>query len=134
MRQDPAPPIIYFDGFCGLCNRFVDFLLRADRSRRFRFAPVQGSTALEKLKPPPSPDPTTIVLESDGRLLEKSDAVLAIFRQLGGLWRLAGLFRLIPRAGRDRVYDWIARNRYARFGKRDTCRLPTEDERTVFLP
>ena len=56
-----------------------------------------------------------------------------IITALGGIWRLAGLLRLVPRFIRDAVYDWIARNRYGWFGKRDSCRLPSPEERAVFL-
>jgi predicted DCC family thiol-disulfide oxidoreductase YuxK len=134
VRQTPDHPIVYFDGFCGLCNRFVDLVITADRQRRLRFAPIQGRTAAERLTQAPSADPTTIVLEDGGRLLEKSAAVLEILNQLGGVWRLSGIFRVLPRPVRDRLYDWVARRRYQWFGKKGVCRLPTAEEKAVFLP
>ena len=134
MTQAPDHPIVYFDGFCGLCNRFVDFLITTDRQRRLRFAPIQGRTAAERLAQAPSADPTTIVLEDGGRTLEKSAAVLEILNQLGGVWRLSGIFRVVPRPVRDRLYDWVARRRYQWFGKKGVCRLPTAEEKAVFLP
>jgi len=54
----PVKPIIFFDGVCHLCNASVDFILRADRHRRFTFAPLQGKTAAELL-PPPTDDAAT---------------------------------------------------------------------------
>lgn len=129
-----ANPVVYFDGVCGLCNRFVDFGMRYDRQRRLRFAPIQGETAARRLRSDLATDPTTIVLEEDGNLRFRSDAILRIFHHLGGGWRLLGLFRIIPRPLRDVIYEWIARNRYSWFGKRDTCRLPTPEEREAFLP
>lgn len=129
-----ANPVVYFDGVCGLCNRFVDFGLRYDRQRRLRFAPIQGETAAQRLPSDLATDPTTIVLEEDGNLRFRSDAILRILHLLGGGWRLLGTFRIIPRPLRDVIYDWIARNRYSWFGKRDTCRLPTPEEREAFLP
>ena len=128
-----APPVIYFDGYCGLCNGFVDFVLARDRARRFRFAPLQGTTARARFGDPGDVDPTTILLEEEGTVFERSTAALRIITALGGIWRLAGLLRLVPRFIRDAVYDWIARNRYGWFGKRDSCRLPSPEERTVFL-
>lgn len=128
-----APPVIYFDGYCGLCNGFVDFVLARDRTRRFRFAPLQGSTARARFGDPGAVDPTTILLEEGGTVFERSTAALRIITTLGGVWRGVDLLRLVPRVIRDAVYDWIARNRYGWFGKRDTCRLPTLEERAVFL-
>ena len=128
-----APPVIYFDGYCGLCNGFVDFVLARDRARRFRFAPLQGTTARARFGDPGDVDPTTILLEEEGTVFERSTAALRIITALGGFWRLAGLLRLVPRFIRDAVYDWIARNRYGWFGKRDSCRLPSPEERAVFL-
>ena len=66
-------------------------------------------------------------------MFERSTAALRIITALGGIWRLAGLLRLVPRFLRDAVYDWVARNRYGWFGKRDSCRLPSPEERAVFL-
>lgn len=134
MSQAPDHPIVYFDGFCGLCNRFVDLLLETDRRHRLRFAPIQGRTAAERLTPPPATDPTTIILEHRGRQVAKSTAVLEILDHLGGAWRLAGVLRVVPRALRDRVYDWVAQRRYSWFGRRGVCRAPTAEERAVFLP
>ncbi|HEX9895259.1 MAG TPA: DCC1-like thiol-disulfide oxidoreductase family protein [Gemmatimonadales bacterium] len=128
------PPIVYFDGVCGLCNRFVDFLLRHDRHHRLRFAPLQGRTAAERLGKTKGIDPTTIVLEAEGRMLDRSSAVLGVFHHLGGGWRATGLLRVVPRRLRDLIYDWIARHRYGWFGKREVCRLPTAEERSGFLP
>jgi predicted DCC family thiol-disulfide oxidoreductase YuxK len=129
-----ANPVVYFDGVCGLCNRFVDFGVRFDRQRRLRFAPIQGETAAQRLRSDLATDPTTIVLEENGNLRFRSDAILRILHHLGGGWRLLGVLRIIPRPLRDVIYDWIARNRYSWFGKRDTCRLPTPEERDAFLP
>jgi predicted DCC family thiol-disulfide oxidoreductase YuxK len=127
------PPVIYFDGYCGLCNGFVDFVLARDRARRFRFAPLQGTTARARFGDPGEVDPTTILLEEAGTVFDRSTAALRIITALGGIWGLAGMLRLVPRFIRDAVYDWVARNRYGWFGKRDSCRLPSSEERAVFL-
>ena len=76
----------------------------------------------------------SILLRDRDGLHRKSDAVLRILVGLGGPWRLLGLLRLVPRPLRDIAYDFIARNRYRWFGKRDTCRMPTPEERERFLP
>lgn len=135
-----AQKIIFFDGVCSLCNGFIDFLIRRDQKRIFSYAPLQGSTALERLPMskikstgPEGSNFTSIVLLDNGVMLTQSDAVLSIVSQLGGVWSLAPLLRIFPRIVRDSFYSLIARNRYAWFGKRDSCRLPTKEERQLFL-
>ena len=127
--------LIYYDGLCGLCDRFVQFVLRRDRKARYRFAPLQGSTAGERV--PASLDPRTsqtVILEDAGRFRVRSDAALAILSGLGGAWQLAGLLRVVPRPLRDAVYDLVARNRNRWFGRLAECRVPAPAERDRFLP
>jgi predicted DCC family thiol-disulfide oxidoreductase YuxK len=126
--------VVYFDGVCNLCNRFVDFLIRHDRKRRYRFASLQGETARRRLPPAlTGPAPETIVLERGGELRFRADAALAILTGLGGAWRITGALRVFPRALRDWVYEWIARNRFRWFGRRESCRIATAEERSLFL-
>jgi predicted DCC family thiol-disulfide oxidoreductase YuxK len=126
---------IYFDGYCGLCDRFVQFVLRRDRAGRYRFAPLQGSTARERVPAILDPQASqTVILEDAGRFRVRSDAALAILSGLGGAWRLAGLLRVIPRPVRDAVYDLVARNRNRWFGRLAECRVPGPAERERFLP
>jgi predicted DCC family thiol-disulfide oxidoreductase YuxK len=131
--RSEAPGVVYFDGVCGLCNGFVDFVLQRDRGRRLRVATLQGATAAGRFGPAAG-DPASIVYEEDGVILERSAAVLRILGRLGGPWSLFAFFGLVPRPLRDWVYDWVARHRYGWFGRRDTCRLPTAEERAFFLP
>lgn len=126
--------IVFFDGVCGLCNRFVDRLLRADKRHRLRFAPLQGSTAHARLPVELADALASVVYLRDGVVLQRSDAALRILMDLGGIRRLHGAFLLLPRSWRDSVYDWVARNRYRWFGKHDTCRVPSPAERARFLP
>jgi predicted DCC family thiol-disulfide oxidoreductase YuxK len=126
--------IIYFDGFCNVCDRFVRFLLKRDRRGRYRFAPLQGETALQRLEGRFSNDPQTVVLEEPKRFRVRSDAALAILTGLGGVWRLAAVLRIIPRRLRDALYDHVARKRFEWYGRRDACRTPTASEQERFLP
>jgi predicted DCC family thiol-disulfide oxidoreductase YuxK len=128
-------PIIFFDGVCGMCNRFVDVVLRADRHGTFRFAPLQGETASQRLPALPE-DPTewSLVYLDERGIHDQSDASLEIYRRLGGAWWLLSLLRLVPRAVRNALYPVIARNRYRWFGRRSTCRVPGPAERERFLP
>lgn len=127
----PMPLVVYFDGVCGLCNRFVDFLLRRDRQLRLRFAPLQGTTATALSLPTES---DTVVVMDGTRTLARSDAALAALSSLGGLWVFTAVLGLVPRPLRDGVYRFVARNRYQWFGHRDRCRLPDPHEAQSFLP
>jgi predicted DCC family thiol-disulfide oxidoreductase YuxK len=135
MSDAPPHPIIFFDGVCGMCNRFVDIVLRADRLGTFRFAPLQGETARQRLPALPE-DPTAwsfVYLDERG-VHDQSDASLEIYRRLGGFWWLLGLVRFVPRTVRNALYRVLARNRYRWFGRRATCRVPRLAERERFLP
>ncbi len=128
-------PIIFFDGVCNLCNGVVDLLLRLDRDKQFRFASLQGETARDLL-PPLGDDARTwsfVYYDEDGAQL-RSDAALAVCQRLGGIWWLLSLARFVPRFLRDPVYRLVARYRYRVFGQRETCRLPTPEEKARFLP
>jgi len=126
-------PIIFFDGVCGLCNRAVDFLIRRDTNRIFLFAPLQGKTASSELHGSLTDNPETIVCKDGKSLYYKSDAILHIMMKIGGVWNFMAIFYIIPKFIRDFVYDIVANNRYKVFGKKTSCRMPTQLERAVFL-
>ena len=135
------PPILLYDGVCGLCNRLVQFILRRDRNAVFRFASLQSALAARILTRhganPRDLDTVAVVVNHDfpgESLLSRSDAVLFILHQLGGLSRAAAFFlQLLPRFLRDSVYNAIARHRYRIFGRSETCILPSAQDRTRFL-
>ncbi len=127
------PRIVFFDGFCILCNGSVDFLLARDKHRLLRFAPLQGSTASEMLPPEIRKDVDSVVYYKEGQTWLRSAAFMEICRDLGGWLHIFRLGVLFPRAFRDRLYNLIARNRYRWFGRRESCRLPAEEERPYFL-
>lgn len=116
-------------------------LLDIDREVRLSFAPLQGETARAVLaRHPEAGDALESVVYVRGvgspeeRAYVRSDAVLAILRDVGGIYRPLSVLRFVPRPIRDAVYDWIAKNRYRWFGKLDSCRLPTGDMAERFLP
>lgn len=125
--------IIFFDGICPLCNRFVRLVFKFDNGRFFKYASLQSETAQKHL-PPADLRADSIVYFEAGMIHRKSKAVLRILFQLGGAWLLAALvFSAFPERLRDIVYDLIARNRYRMFGKLDSCPLPTPEEKAHFL-
>ncbi len=128
-------PILLFDGVCNLCNGAVRFIIERDSAAAFRFASLQSEAAKQLLGQfPEAPrDISTIVLIEHNRLYTKSDAALRAARHLPGAWpALYGLI-IIPRPIRNAAYDWIARNRYQWFGKKDQCMIPTPELKERFL-
>lgn len=130
-----------FDGVCVLCDRSMRFLLRIDRHQRLSFAPLQGETARAVLgrHPELSSELVTVIYvralgQANERAYERSDAAIAILRDVGGPWRMATAAQILPRVLRDALYDWIANHRYNWFGKLDACRLPDEESSERFLP
>ena len=113
-------PTLFFDGECGLCDGFAAFLLRADRKRIFRLAPLNGKTA-RALLPESGENWETLVLLEGERLSIRSDAVIRTLRRLGGLWKATVLLRIVPRPLRDAGYDFIARHRRKWFSAPATC-------------
>jgi predicted DCC family thiol-disulfide oxidoreductase YuxK len=133
-QHDPRP-VIFFDGVCGLCNRFVDFVIRRDTAAVFRFAPLQGETARQLLSDAELSELKTVVLWDEQGVFRKSAAVMRIFSRLGGGSRLfAAALGIMPRPVRDAGYSIVVRYRYAILGKKETCRMPTAAERSRFLP
>ncbi len=127
--------ILFFDGVCGLCNGSIDFVLKRDLRGDFQFAPLQGETARALLTPADVGDLNTVVLLIGGCTYRKSAAVVRVFWRLGPFWQLIGtLLWLIPLPLRNVGYTLVATNRYRFFGKKETCRLPTPEERARFLP
>lgn len=127
-------PIVFFDGVCGLCNGFVDRLIRWDRNKVLRYATLQGATAHTQLPKELTTNLSTIVYYDGQRSWTKSGAALRALIRIGGLWKLAAIFLLVPTVIRDVVYDLVARNRYQWFGRHETCRIPSPEERRLFLP
>ena len=135
--SDPSTTIL-FDGVCNLCSGVVRFVIARDPHARFRFAALQSDAARRACAeagatPPAAVDPDTIIVIADGRALERSDAALAIASRLPFPWPMFGVFRILPRALRDWLYRFVARNRYRWFGKSDTCMMPTPELRARFL-
>lgn len=112
--------IIYMDGFCNLCYGFASLVINNSPKGKFEFHHL----------PPPSenehyPNDTVIVKTQDGRTLYQSDAVRYVLKQMNVGFQLIGaLIAIFPLGFRNKIYQWIALNRYKWFGKSSTCRLP----------
>ena len=132
------PPIVFFDDICVLCSRSVQFIFRHDRKGSFRFASLDSAAFRElgaqltgkKVAEDLFPDsgqaagPGSVVLFMNGKVFRRSSAALHIASRLRFPWNLLAAGWILPPFIRDAAYDWIARNRYRWFGKRETCFIP----------
>lgn len=127
-------PVVVFDGVCNLCNGTVDMLVRLDRHRVLRFASNQSAIGSELINARSASGAVdSIYFVERDRTSSESSAVLAIAKHLPLPWKALVVGAVIPRPIRDWLYRVVAKNRYRWFGKRDTCRLPTPEERNLFL-
>ena len=127
--------IIFFDGVCNLCNASVDFLVQRDASRLYKYASLQsevGQYLLTSLNKSTS-DFDSFIYVFDGNVYTESGAAIRVLGGLGGFWSLMKVFLIVPAFIRNAVYSFIAKNRYQWFGKKETCRLPSPEERGLFL-
>jgi predicted DCC family thiol-disulfide oxidoreductase YuxK len=141
-------PLLLYDGVCGFCNRFVQFVLRHDKNESFRFASLQSQLAARILSAYGASavdlDTVYVIRDFDPEkpgcirreqpLLSRSDAILFVLRELGWFWSAAGfVLRFFPRFMRNAGYHLLARSRYRIFGKHATCPLPDQRVRSRFL-
>ena len=141
-RRDPAVPrfadehpIIIFDGYCALCSGWARFVLRRDRRGIYRLLRAQSplGRALYVHYGLDPEDYETNILIANGLAWFKSEGSIRMAEGLGLPWSLAGIFRILPRGERDRLYEFIARNRLRFFGKRETCYVPERQYENRFL-
>ena len=130
------PHVLFYDGVCAMCNGIVKTMLRLDRERVFRFAPLQGTTAelARTLHPEFPAEIETVVYLREGEVFVQSRAAALAAQQLPYPAKALSWFRFLPLKLTDFVYRLIARVRYRVFGKYDQCPLPPEAERARFLP
>ncbi|MFT7386539.1 MAG: putative DCC family thiol-disulfide oxidoreductase YuxK [Nonlabens sp.] len=133
MKQ--SQDIVLFDGVCNLCNAAILFIIKRDKNNRFKFAPLESDTGKELLSMHQidSSKIDSIVLISGDSAFAKAGAALRISKHLTGLWPLLYSLVIIPRCISDVVYDFIARNRYKWFGKKESCMIPTPELKSKFL-
>jgi predicted DCC family thiol-disulfide oxidoreductase YuxK len=127
--------IVLFDGVCNLCTGSVRFIISHDRRGVFSFAALQSNAGREILRRfhLTTARPHSFFLVDDGRIYDRSSAALRVTRYCDGIWKLLSVLIVVPRFFRDAVYDWIARNRYDWFGKKNECWIPSADLRARFL-
>jgi len=117
--------VILYDGYCNLCNTSLQFIIMHDKKREFQYIPLQSEEADELLPNNITKEnlPDSVILIEDGQMYSKSEAFFRILPYLGKRYKFLLVFKIIPQKLRDRIYDWIASNRYKWFGKKDKCGL-----------
>ena len=120
---DDSQPLIVFDGDCVLCSRSMRLILRLDRAERFRFATAQGDIGqgLYRYLDLPTDNFETYLLVADGKVHQRTAAVIEIAKRLGWPWKAGVALIVIPRPIRDALYNLIARHRYRIFGRSTAC-------------
>lgn len=128
--------IILFDGVCNLCNGAVLFIIKRDRDDVFRFVSLQselGKEIIRYIGVDVSKTDSIVWYKPGEAYYYKSDAALMIINHFGGIWGLLNVFKIIPASLRNLLYDFIARNRYNWFGKKESCMIPTPELQQKFL-
>ncbi|HHB77761.1 MAG TPA: DUF393 domain-containing protein [Saprospiraceae bacterium] len=115
-------PLLLYDGSCFVCSSSVQFVRRIDKNKKIGFLALQSPDAQKIIANHPiSIDLDTVLLFHHDRFFQKSEAIFEVIRIVSGGWRLFLCFRIIPLRWRDGLYDFIARNRYRWFGRKDGC-------------
>jgi len=128
--------IILFDGVCNLCNGAVLFIIKRDRDDVFRFVSLQselGKEIIRYIGVDVSKTDSIVWYKPGEAYYYKSDAALMIINHFGGIWGLLNVFKIIPASLRNLFYDFIAKNRYNWFGKKESCMIPTPELQQKFL-
>lgn len=128
-------PLVLFDGVCNFCNFWVQFIIKRDKKAKLKFTTLQSETAKSVLLNY-SINPeilTSVIFIENGKVYSQSTAALRICRHLDGGWKLIYTLIIIPSFLRDIVYNWVGKNRYKWFGKKEECWIPTPDLSERFL-
>jgi predicted DCC family thiol-disulfide oxidoreductase YuxK len=128
-------PVILFDGVCNLCNAAVQFVIARDPKQHFRFASLQSSygQAIAQKAGLSTTDLSSFILYENGEVYTRSTGALKTTKGLSGGWPLLYAFIIVPKFIRDAVYNFIAKNRYRWFGKKESCWVPTPALKALFL-
>ncbi|RTY92139.1 DUF393 domain-containing protein [Flavobacterium sp. RSP46] len=128
--------IILFDGVCNLCDSAVQVIIKHDTKDIFRFVALQsdlGQKIIKHLGVNTQKTDSIILYQPGFAYYYKSEAALAIAKNLGGLFYLTTIFSIFPTSFNNYIYDYIAVNRYKWFGKKESCMIPTKELEAKFL-
>jgi Uncharacterized protein conserved in bacteria len=128
--------IILFDGVCNLCDSSIQFIIRHDKKDLFRFVALQSEIGMEIIKHigvDTSKIDSILLYEPGKAYYYKAEAALKIAKELGGIYTAISWFGILPKFLTNSVYDYIAKNRYKWYGKKDACMIPTPELKAKFL-
>lgn len=128
--------LILFDGVCNLCDTTVQFIIKHDKQDVFRFVALQSELGQEIVKyiGVDTSKTDSIILYEPGRAYYyKAEAAIRIAKELGGIYSLVGIFSVLPNWFSNKIYDYVARNRYKWYGKKEQCMIPTPEMKAKFL-
>lgn len=128
--------IILFDGVCNLCDSSIQFIIKQDKKDLFRFVALQSELGQEIIKyigVDISKTDSIILYEPGKAYYYKAEAALKIAKELGGIYKALSWFSILPKSVSNIVYDYIAKNRYKWYGKKDACMIPTPELKAKFL-
>ncbi len=128
--------LILFDGVCNLCNTTVQYVIKHDKNDVFRFTALQsnlGKQIIEAFEIDPTKTDSILLYSKEFGIKSKSSAALHIARLLSFPNNLMTAFFIVPPIIRNKVYDYIAKNRYKWYGKREHCIIPTKALKAKFL-
>lgn len=131
----PKYSVIFFDGHCVLCNRTVKILIKMDKGRKLKYSSLQGKMFQEVQKLQHINSSESVIFWSEGKFYQRTEAVIHILLELGGIYKMLGAsLKIFPIFILDFFYNFIARNRYRLFGKKDVCLIPTDEVKDLFIP
>ena len=128
--------LILFDGVCNLCNNAVLKIIRQDKNDIFLFTSIQsnvGKNIINELGIDISKIDSIVLYIPGGNYFVKSEAVFKIANEFKGAWKIIQIFRIFPDFLNNLFYDFVARNRYRWFGKKEECMIPSEKLNSKFL-
>lgn len=128
--------IILFDGVCNLCESSIQLVIKHDTKDIFRFVPIQsqlGQEIINYLGIDTSKTDSIILYEPGVAYFLKADAALRISKHLKGWYSLVSIFSFLSEGLKNSIYDYVAKNRYKWYGKKETCMIPTPELKAKFL-
>jgi predicted DCC family thiol-disulfide oxidoreductase YuxK len=128
--------IILFDGVCNLCDAVVRQIVKRDKRDVFRFVALQselGQKIVRHIGVDPAKTDSIILYEPGKAYFYKADAALEVAKTLGGTAGLALGLKIFPGWLRNKIYDYVAKNRYKWYGRKDACMIPTPELKAKFL-